>query len=127
MRDGKPVRTFVLLLIAIFLSDIGQLMLKHGVSQVGALSLDLGTLLPAVWRALSNPFVFFGFVLAFSGSIFWLSVISQVELSYAYPMVSLGYIFVAVSSWLLFGENISLLRIAGILIICFGVFLVSRS
>jgi len=75
----------------------------------------------------TNPFVLGGFALIFSGSIFWLSVISQVPLSYAYPMLSTSYILVVGASWLVLGEQITWLRLAGVLVIMAGVSLVARS
>ena len=53
--------------------------------------------------------------------------LSRVDLSYAYPFASLGYVVMLVASWQLFNENISPLRLAGTLMVCLGVFLISRS
>jgi len=47
--------------------------------------------------------------------------------SYAYPLISLGYVFTAILAWVLIGEALTTTRMAGILIICLGVFLVARS
>jgi len=57
----------------------------------------------------------------------WLLVLSRVEVSFAYPLLSVGYIVNAVAAYYLFQENISLTRIAGILIIVAGVYLITRS
>ncbi len=115
-----------LLLVGIGLSVTGELLLKHGMNRFGPLDLSLPTLLPTLFRVFTQPTVFLGFVLIFSASIFWLAVISRVNLSYAYPLLALGYVVTALLSRLLFGEAISPTRWAGIAVICFGVFLVSR-
>jgi len=57
----------------------------------------------------------------------WLLVLSRVEVSFAYPLLSVGYIVNAVAGYYLFQENLSLTRITGILIICVGVYFVTRS
>ena len=50
-----------------------------------------------------------------------------VEVSFAYPMLFVGYIVNAVAGYYLFQENLSLTRITGILIICVGAYFVTRS
>ncbi len=51
----------------------------------------------------------------------------KVDLSFAYPFVALSYVIIIITAWLFLGENISLLRLVGVLVICLGVFLISRS
>ena len=59
--------------------------------------------------------------------IYALPMIGFVGLIFAYPMLSLGYVVVAVVSvgWL--GEHMTPAKIAGIALICLGVVLVTRS
>lgn len=121
------LQAFLLLLVAIAMSTTGELLLKHGMNMVGVLSLAPGDIVPMLFKAFTNPFVFAGFALIFGGSIFWLAVISRVDLSWAYPMLSLGYIIVVIESWIILNEPVTALRLAGVLIICLGVFILSRS
>ncbi|MCL4465137.1 MAG: EamA family transporter [Chloroflexi bacterium] len=118
---------YLLLLIAICLSVSGELLLKYGMNQVGALPMQPSLILQGLVRTFSQPTILLGFVLIFSGSIFWLAVISRVHLSYAYPMLSLGYILVVALSWAFLKESVTAMRFMGVLVICAGVFLVSRS
>ena len=55
----------------------------------------------------------------------WMAVLSRVEVSVAYPMVSIGYIIVGVAGWYFFGESLSTLRVAGIFVIFLGVYMVN--
>ena len=57
----------------------------------------------------------------------WILALARVEVSVAYPMLSVGYVVNAVAAWWLFGENLSGARIAGIGVILVGVWLVARS
>jgi drug/metabolite transporter (DMT)-like permease len=57
----------------------------------------------------------------------WLVILSRVELSYAYPLISIGYILVMILSKYLFNETLTGYRIAGTLLICGGVFMITRS
>lgn len=120
-------RALMILFVAIPLSVTGELLLKYGMNQHGLFTLGASGLFPSLVRIFTNPLILAGFAFIFSGSIFWLSVISRVELSYAYPMLSLSYILTMGASWFLFGENVTPIRIGGALIICLGVYVVSRS
>ncbi|MBI4496767.1 MAG: EamA family transporter [Chloroflexi bacterium] len=117
----------LLLLVAVAFSVTGELLLKYGVDRVGVLNLELAKLLPTLVRVFSTPAILAGFTLIFTGSIFWLSVISRVPLSYAYPLLSTSYVFVVLGSWFFLGETLTLHRIVGVLIICTGVVVVFRS
>jgi drug/metabolite transporter (DMT)-like permease len=61
------------------------------------------------------------------GFLVWLVVLAKAEVSYAYPLISLGYVFTAILGRVLFGEAVTITRMTGILVICLGVFLVARS
>ena len=57
----------------------------------------------------------------------WMIVLSKVEVSYAYPFLSIGYVVAAILGFFFFSESLTPTRIAGILVICAGVYLISRS
>ena len=124
LKDPALLIVLVLLFVAILLSVTGELLLKHGVNQLGVLELHADNLVPVFIRVFTNPFVLLGFIFLFGGSIFWLSMISRVPLSYAYPMLSTSYILVLGASWLFLGEQINPVQIIGVLVIMLGVSLV---
>lgn len=127
LKERTLLLPLVLLLIAVLFSVTGELLLKHGMNQLGILELEPALLLPGLVRVFTNPFVLVGFACIFTGSIFWLSLISRVPLSYAYPMLSTSYILVVAASWLFLGESITWVRALGVLVIIAGVSLVFRS
>ena len=59
--------------------------------------------------------------------VVWIMGLSRVEVSVAYPLLSIGYLINAVAAWYLFGESLSALRLTGIGFIIVGVFLVAQS
>jgi len=71
--------------------------------------------------------VLLGFILYGVSSLLWLMVLSKRDLSYAYPMIAAGYVLVVFLSWVFFKEEIPLLRIAGLVLICAGVVIVGIS
>ncbi len=56
-----------------------------------------------------------------------LYVLSKVELSFAYPFLSLAYVAVAVFAYFVFREDLNSWRIAGIALICVGTVLIAQS
>lgn len=117
----------VYILIAVLASGAGQLLLKKGMLTVGEITLSIGDLWSTLWRIGTTPYIVIGLVVFITGTVFWLAALSRVDLSFAYPFASLGYIIMLIASWQIFDENISILRLVGTLIIGFGVFLISRS
>ena len=122
----KPV-VLILILLDVFLNVTGQLSLKYGMSKIGNFSLSLSTLPPVFLKAATNLHVLFGLLCYGLGFMVWLIVLSKAEVSYAYPLISLGYILTAVLAWALFGEALNENRLVGILTICLGVFLIARN
>ncbi len=54
-------------------------------------------------------------------------VLSRVQVSFAYPMLSIGYVVNALAAYYLFGEPLTSLRMLGIFIIITGVYLVAQT
>lgn len=116
---------YLIMLTSILLAVAGQLLMKKGMTDFGAFPAT--QLLARIIPMFLNPWVFFGFACFGLSSIFWLVVLSRMELSFVYPMVSVAYVLVALASLVFFKESVSLVRWAGIGVIIFGVFLISRS
>jgi len=115
---------FGILLIGVALNAGAQLLLRKAMLTLQGVA--LGTL-PGVLRVCSNGYVLAGLGLYVVSVVAWLVVLSRTEVSVAYPMLSIGYIFVLVASHLWFGEAFTLLRLSGCVVIMIGVYLVSKS
>ncbi len=118
---------FGIILLGVLLNAGAQLLLKEGMRRVGHFEFVWANVIPIGMQVAVNPFVLLG-LLAYVVSVgVWLLVLSRVEVSFAYPMLSIGYIVNAVAGYYLFQENLSLTRVTGILIIIAGVYLITRS
>jgi len=115
------------ILISVAAGGVGQILLKLGMNRLGAVTLSFDQIFEVLWRIGTNPFVVGGLLLYVCGTVFWLAALSRVDLSYAYPFASLSYILMLGASWLIFGENITPLRLVGTLAIAIGVLVISRS
>lgn len=121
------ISVFSLILFAVLLNTGAQLLLKAGMSSIGHFEFTLGKILHTGVQASVNPFILIGLSIYVMSFLVWLLVLSRVDVSLAYPMVSLGYVFNAITAHYLFDENLSMVRISGIVIILLGVYLVARS
>jgi drug/metabolite transporter (DMT)-like permease len=126
-RESQVATAIVYILISVLAGAVGQILLKKGMGSMGPLTLTLNQLGNVLWRIGTNPYVIVGLAIYVSGTVFWLTALSRVDLSYAYPFASLSYIVMLAASWLLFKEHITPLRLMGSLVVCLGVFLISRS
>jgi len=122
-----PVTHLFLILGAVLLGSLAQLLLKAGTNSFGPLVMNGDNWLPLGWKLATNPMIAGG-ILAYGISLIaWIFALSRVDVSVAYPMVSIGYVLTAVAAWQFLGESLSPMRLAGICVIVLGVFLVARS
>ncbi|MBS0451837.1 MAG: EamA family transporter [Proteobacteria bacterium] len=121
--------TLVWLMSGVMLNAAAQLMLKAGASSVGEISLSAGA--ASLWRTglqlAMHPGILGGLSCYVVSVVAWIVALSRVDVSVAYPMLSIGYVVNALLAWWLFGEAVSLQRWLGIAVIIFGVVLVARS
>jgi multidrug transporter EmrE-like cation transporter len=53
--------------------------------------------------------------------------LSRVDLSFAYPFLSISYILVLIAGYFVFGETVNASRMVGVALICGGTFFIARS
>jgi multidrug transporter EmrE-like cation transporter len=116
-----------LIMLGVMLNAAAQLFLKEGMRRIGHFEFVWANFVPIALQVSMNVFVLAGLVCYVVSVGVWLMVLSRVEVSFAYPLLSVGYIVNAVAGYYLFQEDLSLTRITGILIICVGVYFVTRS
>ena len=122
------MNTFVIAILSIAISVAAQFSLKAGMTSAEVRDvLAQPYALRTVFTVLTNKFVFGGFFLYGLGAIVWLGVLSHWDVSKAYPLVGLGFVFTMAIGGLIGGESVTLPRMIGVVLICAGVFLVSRS
>jgi drug/metabolite transporter (DMT)-like permease len=116
-RDTKRAALAVVL-VSVALNAMGQLLFKAArAAQPEAPLLALFT----------EPLTWIGFIVYGLSAVCWLWVLSRVQLSLAYPCLSLTFPIVVACSAALFGESVSLERWAGVGVIVLGVSLLART
>lgn len=115
-----------LILTSVFLGAVGQVLVKYGAVNL-QLNFAAKYIIPSILGIVKNLPVMLGIISYGLSFLLWIKVLSKVELSYAYPMVSIGYILIMFFSYFIFKENISFMRLAGVFFIIIGVILVAKS
>lgn len=119
--------SFSFLMLGVFLNATAQLLLKAGTNAVGHFEFNAGNIVPVGMKLALEPHIMGGMLCYLVSLVVWIMGLSRVEVSIAYPMLSIGYVLNAVAAWYLFGEAVSLTRLTGIGVIIIGVYIVARS
>lgn len=121
------MKTLFIAILSISLSVTAQFSFKAGMSgEVVKSTLAQPRSFMALVNILMDKYVLGGFLLYGLGAVVWLGVLSKWDVSKAYPLVGLGFVFTVFVGYLL-GEQVTLSRVIGVVLICAGVFLVARS
>lgn len=121
------MKYIVFILFTVMTNAAAQLMLKQGMMTIGPISFEGVNPLVKILQIVFSPWVFAGlltFVISMASHLF---VLSKVELSFAYPFLSLAYVAVAIFAYFVFHEDLNAYRIAGIGFICLGTVLIAQS
>lgn len=118
---------FLLILTGVLLNAVAQLALKASVAGMGALSLTPATAWPLFTRLAAEPWLWVGLFCYGISVVVWILALSRVDVTIAYPMLSIGYVVNALAAAALLGEALTLQRMLGIGIIILGVFILARS
>ncbi|SNY92630.1 Multidrug transporter EmrE [Cohaesibacter sp. ES.047] len=118
------------ILFTVLTNAAAQMMLKQGMLTLGPIApadgISVLGVITMVLKIVFHPWVFAGLVTFVISMASHLYVLSKVELSFAYPFLSLAYVAVAVAAWWLFKEDLNNWRIAGIAFICVGTYLIAQ-
>lgn len=114
------MKDLLLVLISAAIGAVGQVAFKYGTMQM--VQNPGSTLLEKIkWPIVAGLFLY-GI-----STVIWIMALKKLELSYAYPLLSVSYIFILIASYFFFHEPVSWLRIAGVVCIMAGISLVARS
>ncbi len=125
VRTDLDLRTKTRLFAALtILSNVaGNSALTKGMQQLG----DIGNSPLALIAALFHPWVALGVALLIVWTLTHMALLSWSDLSYVIPVTALSYVVTAFAGRLLLGENVSVARWIGIILITVGVTLVGRT
>ena len=117
--------SYVYVAATVLLTVYGQLVVKWQVGDAARLA-DPSQRTAFLLGLLANPWVLSAFAAAFAAALCWMLAMVKLELSHAYPFISLSFVLVLFLSAALFGEPLTWPKIAGVALIVGGVALGSQ-
>lgn len=121
------IATFGFILTGVCLNAVAQLLLKAGTNAVGAIHLTADNWFATGLKLATQLPVIGGLSCYVISVLVWIIGLSRVDVTIAYPMLSMGYVINAIGAWYFLGEVVSMPRILAIGVIIVGVILLARS
>ena len=121
------IKTFVMILVMVVCANIGDLMLKRGMTQLGAVQLSAAGLEHAFRFTVTNGTIWIGILFLIGFTVSYMTVMSWADYSYVMPAGAFGYALLTLLAVVFLHETVSPRRWFGVVLICIGVLLVSQT
>jgi multidrug transporter EmrE-like cation transporter len=121
------IATFSFIVFGVLLNAVAQLLLKAGARNVGEIHLTMQNFFAIGLKVATQIPIIGGLTCYVLSVVLWIIALSRVDVSIAYPMLSLGYVVTAIGAWYLFGEALSTQRLLAIAVILVGVAWLART
>jgi multidrug transporter EmrE-like cation transporter len=118
--------SYVYVFLTVLLIVYGQLVIKWQVMAAGAFPADPADKLLFLARLLVNPWIISALAAALAGAIAWMAAMTKLDLSHAYPFMSLAFVLVLLGSAYFFHEPVTLAKVAGLALVCAGLVIGSQ-
>lgn len=126
MINSAKADSVGLVILTVLLTVYGQMIAKWRVLQAGSLPPDLAKKITFLTSLLFDPWIISGILAAFLAALSWMAVLTKLQLSYAYPFMSLAFVLVLILSAVLFHEAVTVSKVLGLLLIIAGIIVTSR-
>ena len=121
------IKTLVMILAMVVCANAGDLMLKRGMSRIGAVEISASGLQHAFAATITNGTIWIGIVFLTGFMLSYMTVLSWADYSYVMPAGAFGYALLTLLAVVFLHETVSLRRWVGVVLICIGVLLVGQT
>lgn len=119
---------YQLLLISVCFNVTANILLKKGVLSAGGISGQKSQLITEFLKVATSPLILIGLSLYGLSFLIWLRVLTFNDLSKSYPIfAAIVFLMTTIGSIIFLRENVSLLRVLGMIIMLTGIYIVARS
>ncbi len=123
-----PLPVLAAVIASVLLSALAQIALKAGMSRPEVLdALADGSAGGIALAVAGQPWVAVGLGAYGLGMLVWLFVLSRIDVSLAYPFVSLGIVVTMALGYLVFGEVMSAARLVGAGLVVAGILVLATA
>jgi uncharacterized membrane protein len=121
------IKTLVMILAMVLCANTGDLMLKRGMMQIGAVEISAAGLRHALLMTITNGTIWIGVLFLVGFTLSYMTVLSWADYSYVMPAGAFGYATLTLLAVLFLHESVSPRRWIGVILICVGVLLVGQT
>jgi uncharacterized membrane protein len=121
------VKTLVMVLAMVVCANIGDLLLKRGMAQIGAVELTVHGLSQAFWQTVTSATIWLAIFFLIGFMVSYMTVLSWADYSYVMPAGAFGYAVLTFLAVVFLHESVSPRRWVGVVLICVGVLLVGQT
>ncbi len=114
-----------LALFCVCLTAAAQVLLKMGMSSPAIQQAMSGGIRAVYWLALTSPLIWGGMLCFGASAGLWLLVLGKLEVSMAYPLISLGVVLTTLAGIFILGEAVSIYKVLGVALVIAGVLVLS--
>lgn len=114
-------------IVGSFLITLGQVLWKIAIDKNGGLLNPAFTIGKNFSNIFSSPYMISGLLIYAFATLLWMYLLGKYQYSYIYPLFSMAYIFSFLFAIFLFGEEVSIYKWLGIILIICGVFLIGSN
>jgi len=121
------IKTMVMILVMVVCANTGDLLLKRGMTKIGAVEISVAGLRHALFLTVTNGTIWLGILFLTGFMISYMTVLSWADYSYVMPAGAFGYATLTLFAVTFLHEAVSPRRWIGVILICFGVLLVGQT
>jgi len=121
------IKTLVMILAMVVCANAGDLMLKRGMTKIGAVEISQSGLQHAFLATVTNGTIWIGIVFLAGFMLSYMTVLSWADYSYVMPAGAFGYALLTLLAVVFLHESVSPRRWIGVVLICVGVLLVGQT
>ena len=121
------IKTLLMVLAMVVCANAGDLLLKRGMTEIGAVKFTAGGLTHAFGMTVSNVTIWVGILFLIGFMISYMTVLSWADYSYVMPAGAFGYAILTLLAVIFLHESVSPKRWIGVVLICLGVLLVGQT
>lgn len=118
--------SYVYVICTVMLTVYAQIAIKWQVLEAGPFPPDPAGKFWFLTRLLLNPWVISALAAGLLAAVSWMAAMTRLELSHAYPFMSLAFVLVMVCSALVFNEPITALKVTGVALVVLGIVIGSQ-
>jgi len=121
------IKTLVMVLAMVVCANAGDLLLKRGMTEIGAVQLTASGLAQAFRLTVAGGTIWVAILFLSGFMLSYMTVLSWADYSYVMPAGAFGYALLTLLAVVFLHESVSARRWVGVVLICAGVLLVGQT